>query len=47
MPWKVKLTAITLDCADPSALAAFYQQFTGLELPAWSRTGRREACASA
>lgn len=26
----MKLTAITLDCADPEALAAFYQQATGL-----------------
>jgi catechol 2,3-dioxygenase-like lactoylglutathione lyase family enzyme len=26
----MKLTAITLDCADPRALAAFYQQATGL-----------------
>ncbi|WP_030255428.1 VOC family protein [Streptomyces violens] len=26
------LTAITLDCSDPLALAAFYQQATGLEL---------------
>ncbi|MDK1347520.1 VOC family protein [Streptomyces sp. 378] len=25
------LSAITLDCADPPALAAFYQQATGLE----------------
>ena len=30
MPLKMKLTAITLDCADPLALAAFYQQATGL-----------------
>jgi catechol 2,3-dioxygenase-like lactoylglutathione lyase family enzyme len=29
---KMKLTAITLDCPDPKALAAFYQQATGLEL---------------
>jgi catechol 2,3-dioxygenase-like lactoylglutathione lyase family enzyme len=28
----MKLTAITLDCPDPRALAAFYQQATGLEL---------------
>ncbi|MCQ8771092.1 VOC family protein [Streptomyces telluris] len=28
---QMKLTAITLDCADPEALAAFYQQATGLE----------------
>lgn len=28
----MKLSAITLDCADPLALAAFYQQATGLEL---------------
>ncbi|MFD8224672.1 VOC family protein [Streptomyces massasporeus] len=27
----MKLSAITLDCADPPALAAFYQQATGLE----------------
>ncbi|WP_441251773.1 VOC family protein [Kitasatospora sp. McL0602] len=27
----MKLAAITLDCADPLALAAFYQQATGLE----------------
>lgn len=27
----MKLTAITLDCADPEALAAFYRQLTGLE----------------
>jgi catechol 2,3-dioxygenase-like lactoylglutathione lyase family enzyme len=32
MTLKMKLTAITLDCADPRALAAFYQQATGLEL---------------
>ena len=32
MPLKMKLTAITLDCPDPMALAAFYQQATGLEL---------------
>jgi catechol 2,3-dioxygenase-like lactoylglutathione lyase family enzyme len=32
MPAQMKLTAITLDCADPEALAAFYQQATGLEL---------------
>ncbi|MEU1820430.1 VOC family protein [Streptomyces roseifaciens] len=31
MPPQMKLTAITLDCADPEALAAFYQQATGLE----------------
>lgn len=28
----MKLTAITLDCPDPLALAAFYQQVTGLGL---------------
>ena len=28
----MKLTAITLDCSDPEALAAFYRQATGLEL---------------
>ncbi|MER6951325.1 VOC family protein [Nonomuraea sp. NPDC000554] len=32
MPSKLKLTAINLDCPDPRALAAFYQQATGLEL---------------
>ncbi|MFI1172442.1 VOC family protein [Streptomyces melanogenes] len=31
MPLKMKLTAITLDCSDPLALTAFYQQATGLE----------------
>ncbi|MCT4357518.1 VOC family protein [Streptomyces sp. Je 1-79] len=31
MPPLLKLSAITLDCADPLALAAFYQQATGLE----------------
>ncbi|WP_330261097.1 VOC family protein [Streptomyces sp. NBC_00539] len=29
---RMKLTAITLDCADPEALAAFYQRATGLGL---------------
>ncbi|MEU1854219.1 VOC family protein [Streptomyces sp. NPDC019990] len=33
MPLQMKLSAITLDCPDPLALAAFYQQATGLELP--------------
>ncbi|MET9763174.1 VOC family protein [Streptomyces sp. NPDC006372] len=28
----MKLSAITLDCADTQALATFYQQATGLEL---------------
>ncbi|MGY5045433.1 VOC family protein [Streptomyces sp. 900105755] len=32
MPLQMKLTAITLDCPDPEALAAFYRQATGLEL---------------
>ncbi|MBT2368975.1 VOC family protein [Streptomyces sp. ISL-10] len=32
MPPRMKPTAITLDCADPEALAAFYRQATGLEL---------------
>ncbi|MCG7526844.1 VOC family protein [Streptomyces sp. OfavH-34-F] len=32
MPFQMKLTAITLDCADPEAMAAFYQQATGFEL---------------
>lgn len=31
MSLRMKLTAITLDCADPEALAAFYQQATGFE----------------
>ncbi|MFG2977506.1 VOC family protein [Streptomyces sp. NPDC048331] len=29
MPLRMKLTAITLDCADPQALAAFYARATG------------------
>ncbi|KOU73443.1 VOC family protein [Streptomyces sp. IGB124] len=29
MPPRLKLTAITLDCADPEALAAFYGRATG------------------
>lgn len=29
---QMKLTAITLDCADPEVLAVFYQGATGLEL---------------
>ncbi|MER6495887.1 MULTISPECIES: VOC family protein [Streptomyces] len=32
MPLQLKLSAITLDCPDPMALAAFYQQATGLPL---------------
>ncbi|MEU6343161.1 VOC family protein [Streptomyces sp. NPDC046977] len=28
----MRLTAVTLDCADPEALAAFYQRATGLAL---------------
>ncbi|WP_229400678.1 VOC family protein [Micromonospora okii] len=36
MPPRLKLTAITLDCADPRALAAFYQQTTGLTIDARS-----------
>ncbi|MEU3887707.1 VOC family protein [Streptomyces sp. NPDC029041] len=35
----MKLTAITLDCADPLALAAFYRQATGLELHPASDAG--------
>lgn len=31
MTLQMKLSAITLDCTDPLALAAFYQQATGLE----------------
>ncbi|CQR65921.1 Conserved Hypothetical Protein [Streptomyces leeuwenhoekii] len=30
MPLRMKLSAITLDCADPQALAEFYRQATGL-----------------
>ncbi|MFE0652917.1 VOC family protein [Streptomyces sp. NPDC059534] len=29
---RMKLTAVTLDCADPMALAAFYHRATGLPL---------------
>ncbi|WP_327365530.1 VOC family protein [Streptomyces sp. NBC_01217] len=32
MPPQMKLTAISLDCPDPRALAAFYRQATGFEL---------------
>ncbi|MFF3908974.1 VOC family protein [Streptomyces sp. NPDC001848] len=32
MPPQLRLTAITLDCSDPLALAAFYRRATGLEL---------------
>ncbi|MFD1320298.1 VOC family protein [Micromonospora sonneratiae] len=32
MPPKLTITAITLDCPDPMALARFYQQATGLEV---------------
>ncbi|MFE7980034.1 VOC family protein [Streptomyces shenzhenensis] len=32
MPLRMKLTAITLDCADPMELAAFYQRVTGYDL---------------
>ena len=32
MPAELKLTAVTLDCPDPLALAAFYQHATGLGL---------------
>ncbi|MFC9293742.1 VOC family protein [Streptomyces sp. NPDC057011] len=31
MPLQMKLSAITLDCPDPLALAAFYQEATGFE----------------
>ncbi|MEU7062555.1 VOC family protein [Streptomyces sp. NPDC046161] len=31
-PPRMKLTAITLDCADPQALAAFYRRATGFAL---------------
>ncbi|MFJ3794517.1 VOC family protein [Kitasatospora sp. NPDC090091] len=31
MPLQMKLTAITLDCADPEELAAFYREATGFE----------------
>jgi catechol 2,3-dioxygenase-like lactoylglutathione lyase family enzyme len=39
MSLQMKLVAITLDCPDPLALAAFYQQATGLELHPKSDTG--------
>lgn len=32
MPPQMKLTAITLDCADPEVMAAFYREATGFEL---------------
>jgi hypothetical protein len=32
VPLSMTLTAITLDCPDPMALAAFYHQATGFEL---------------
>ncbi|MFD4692138.1 VOC family protein [Streptomyces sp. NPDC058463] len=32
MPPQMKLTAITLDCADPETMAAFYREATGFEL---------------
>jgi len=32
MPGTLKLTAITLDCPDPKALAEFYHRSTGLEI---------------
>lgn len=32
MPLQMKLLAITLDCADPQALAAFYHRATGFAL---------------
>ncbi|MFF7868859.1 VOC family protein [Streptomyces qaidamensis] len=35
----MKLSAITLDCADPLTLAAFYQEATGLELHPKSDAG--------
>ncbi|GAA2623447.1 VOC family protein [Streptomyces spororaveus] len=31
MPLRMKLAAITLDCADPQALAVFYARATGFE----------------
>ncbi|MER6530147.1 VOC family protein [Streptomyces sp. NPDC001508] len=31
MPLRMTLTAVTLDCADPRELAAFYQRVTGYE----------------
>ncbi|MFB7259000.1 VOC family protein [Streptomyces nojiriensis] len=31
MPLRMRLTAITLDCADPQALADFYARATGFE----------------
>ncbi|SCG61004.1 hypothetical protein GA0070609_3679 [Micromonospora echinaurantiaca] len=32
MPPRMRLTAVTLDCVDPLALATFYQRATGLPL---------------
>ncbi|MDO3704144.1 hypothetical protein Q3W71_20990 [Micromonospora sp. C28SCA-DRY-2] len=32
MSARMRLTAVTLDCADPLVLAAFYQRATGLHL---------------
>ncbi|MFE7315994.1 VOC family protein [Streptomyces sp. NPDC057555] len=32
MPLRMRLTAVTLDCADPERLARFYRQATGLAL---------------
>ena len=32
MPPQMRMTAVTLDCSDPLAPAAFYQRATGLEL---------------
>ncbi|TXS54416.1 VOC family protein [Streptomyces sp. t39] len=39
MPLQMTLSAITLDCPDPLALAAFYRQATGLELHPESDAG--------
>jgi catechol 2,3-dioxygenase-like lactoylglutathione lyase family enzyme len=36
MRWKMKLTAITIDCPNPQALATFYQQATGMDVAAES-----------
>ncbi|MFE4295721.1 VOC family protein [Streptomyces sp. NPDC056647] len=42
----MRLTAITLDCPDPQALAAFYQRATGLALVEESNDAAISSCAS-
>lgn len=36
MRWKMKLTAITIDCPNPRALATFYKKATGMDVAAES-----------